>query len=394
MTMAELRTETMVLNLGPHHPSTHGVFRAAVELDGEVVNDVVPHLGYLHRGVEKLCEHKTYYQILPITDRLDYMAASYNNFAYCLSVEKLLGIEIPPRGQAIRVIIGELTRIFSHLFWLGTHAHDLGAMTPIFYALREREEIMNLFEMVAGGRLTPSYFRIGGLAADLPAGFEEKVRAFIRGFPEKVNEYEQLLTKNKIWLERAQGIGVLSPDEALALGISGPMLRASGVAWDIRKSNPYSGYDKYEFDLPVYHDGDVYSRYLVRINEMRQSCRICEQALDGLPEGAINADVPKVVLPSKKKTLNEIESLIRHFMIIEEGFKPPVGEVYSSVESPRGELGFYIVSDGGPKPYRLKIRPPAFVNLQALSVMAKGRLFSDLIAILSSIDIVLAEVDR
>lgn len=392
--MAELRTETMVLNLGPHHPSTHGVFRAAVELDGEVVNDVVPHLGYLHRGVEKLCEHKTYYQILPITDRLDYMAASYNNFAYCLSVEKLLGIEIPPRGQAIRVIIGELTRIFSHLFWLGTHAHDLGAMTPIFYALREREEIMNLFEMVAGGRLTPSYFRIGGLAADLPAGFEEKVRAFIRGFPEKVNEYEQLLTKNKIWLERAQGIGVLSPDEALALGISGPMLRASGVAWDIRKSNPYSGYDKYEFDLPVYHDGDVYSRYLVRINEMRQSCRICEQALDGLPEGAINADVPKVVLPSKKKTLNEIESLIRHFMIIEEGFKPPVGEVYSSVESPRGELGFYIVSDGGPKPYRLKIRPPAFVNLQALSVMAKGRLFSDLIAILSSIDIVLAEVDR
>lgn len=392
--MAELRTETMVLNLGPHHPSTHGVFRAAVELDGEVVNDVVPHLGYLHRGVEKLCEHKTYYQILPITDRLDYMAASYNNFAYCLSVEKLLGIEIPPRGQAIRVIIGELTRIFSHLFWLGTHAHDLGAMTPIFYALREREEIMNLFEMVAGGRLTPSYFRIGGLAADLPAGFEEKVRAFIRGFPERVDEYEQLLTKNKIWLERAQGIGVLSPDEALALGISGPMLRASGVAWDIRKSNPYSGYDKYEFDLPVYYDGDVYSRYLVRINEMRQSCRICEQALDGLPEGAINADVPKVVLPSKKKTLNEIESLIRHFMIIEEGFKPPVGEVYSSVESPRGELGFYIVSDGGPKPYRLKIRPPAFVNLQALSVMAKGRLFSDLIAILSSIDIVLAEVDR
>lgn len=392
--MAELRTETMMLNLGPHHPSTHGVFRAAVELDGEVVNDVVPHLGYLHRGVEKLCEHKTYYQILPITDRLDYMAASYNNFAYCLAVEKLLGIEIPPRGQAIRVIIGELTRIFSHLFWLGTHAHDLGAMTPIFYALREREEIMNLFEMVAGGRLTPSYFRIGGLAADLPAGFEEKVRAFIRGFPERVDEYEQLLTKNKIWLERAQGIGVLSPDEALALGISGPMLRASGVAWDIRKSNPYSGYDKYEFDLPVYHDGDVYSRYLVRINEMRQSCRICEQALDGLPEGAINADAPKVVLPSKKKTLNEIESLIRHFMIIQEGFKPPVGEVYSSVESPRGELGFYIVSDGGPKPYRLKIRPPAFVNLQALSVMAKGRLFSDLIAILSSIDIVLAEVDR
>lgn len=392
--MAELRTETMTLNLGPHHPSTHGVFRAVVELDGEVVTDVVPHLGYLHRGVEKLCEHKTYYQILPITDRLDYMAASYNNFAYCLSVEKLLGIEIPPRGQAIRVIIGELTRISSHLFWLGTHAHDLGAMTPIFYALREREEIMNLFEMVSGGRLTPSYFRIGGLAADLPAGFEEKVRAFLQGFPKKVNEYEQLLTKNKIWLERAQGIGVLSPDEALALGISGPMLRASGVAWDIRKSNPYSGYENYEFDLPVYNDGDVYSRYLVRINEMRQSGHICEQALDGLPEGAINADAPKVVLPTKEKTLNEIESLIRHFMIIEEGFKPPVGEVYLSVESPRGELGFYIVSDGGPKPYRLKIRPPAFVNLQALSVMAKGRFFSDLIAILSSIDIVLAEIDR
>lgn len=392
--MAELKTETLTLNLGPHHPSTHGVFRAVVELDGEVVTDVVPHLGYLHRGVEKLCEAKTYSQILPITDRLDYMAASYNNFGYCLAVEKLFEIEIPPRGQAIRVIIGELTRIFSHLFWLGTHAHDLGAMTPIFYALREREEIMNLFEMVAGGRLTPSYFRIGGLAADLPSGFEEKVKTFIGGFPERVNEYEQLLTANMIWLERARGIGFLSPDDALALGASGPVLRASGVAWDIRKSNPYSGYDKYQFDLPVYNDGDVYSRYLVRINEMRQSTRIIEQALEGLPEGAVNADAPWVVLPPKEKTLNEIESLIRHFMIVEEGFKPPVGEVYSSVESPRGELGFYIVSDGSPKPYRFKIRPPAFVNLQTLSVMAKGKLFSDLVAILSSIDIVLAEVDR
>jgi NADH-quinone oxidoreductase subunit D len=392
--MAELKTERMFINLGPQHPSTHGVFRAIVELDGEVVRDVIPHLGYLHRGVEKLCENKTYFQILPITDRLDYMAASYNNFAYCIAVEKLLDIEIPPRGQAIRVIIGELTRIFSHLFWLGTHAHDLGAMTPIFYALREREEIMNIFEMVAGGRLTPSYFRIGGLAADLPEGFEKKVKAFTKKFPERVDEYEELLTKNKIWLERTKGIGVLSPDDAIALGVTGPMLRASGVAWDIRKSNPYSGYDRYDFEIPVYQDGDVYSRYLVRINEMRQSTSIIEQALDGLPDGPINADAPKIVLPPKEKTMNEIESLIRHFMIIEEGFKPPVGEVYASVESPRGELGFYIVSDGSSRPYRIKIRPPAFVNLQALPIMARGMLFADLIAILSSIDIVLAEVDR
>jgi NADH-quinone oxidoreductase subunit D len=388
------QTETLTLNLGPHHPSTHGVLRVVVELDGEVVLKATPDLGFLHRGVEKLAESKTYHQFLPVTDRLDYMAASYNNFGYCLAVEKLLDLEVPPRAQYIRVLVGELNRIFSHLFWLGTHAHDVGAMTPIFYALREREEIMNLFEMLCGGRLTQTYFRIGGVAADLPDGFMEKCAAFTSHFPDRVDEYEALLTENIIYRERTVGVGILTKEDAIALGASGPMARASGLAWDLRKSNPYSSYDQLEFDIPVYQAGDVYSRYRVRVEEMRQSHRIIDQVLSNLPAGPVLAHAPKVVPPPKGKTLTQIESLIHHFLIIEEGFHPPVGEVYMSVESPRGELGFYLVSDGGPRPYRLKIRPPAFVNLGTLAALAQGRLLADLIAILSSVDIVLAEIDR
>jgi NADH-quinone oxidoreductase subunit D len=385
----------MMLNVGPQHPSTHGVLRLLVELDGEVVVNVTPILGYLHSGFEKLAEAKTYHQYLPITDRLDYMAGSYNNFGYCLSVEKLLDLEIPPRAQYIRVLIGELNRIFSHLLWLGTHAVDLGAMTPVFYMVgREREEIMNLFEMACGGRLFQTYFRIGGVVADLPEGFVEKVRSFTQTFPTRVDESETLLTENPIWMKRGVGVGVLSREDAIALGASGPVARASGLAWDLRKANPYSSYDHFDFDIPVLQNGDVYSRYLVRVEEMRQSTRIIEQAIDLLPDGPLLADAPKVVLPPKEKTLTQIEALIHHFLIMEEGFKAPVGEIYMSVESPHGELGFYIVSDGGPRPYRLKIRPPCFVNLEALSSMARGRLLSDLIAILTSIDIVLAEIDR
>ncbi len=392
--MEESRSETLMLNVGPHHPSTHGVLRVLVELDGERVVDLKPDLGFLHRGVEKLAESKTYHQFIPVTDRLDYMAASYNNFAYCLAVEELLGLEVPPRAQYIRVLIGELNRIFSHLFWLGTHAHDLGAMTPIFYALREREEIMNLLEMCCGGRLTQTYFRIGGVSADLPEGFVEKVRQFTGHFPKRVDEYETLLTENPIWKERAVGVGVLSKEDAIALGASGPMARGSGLALDVRKTNPYSSYQDFDFEIPVFQEGDVYSRYLVRMEELRQSTRIIEQVLDRLPDGPYLAEAPRVVPPPKERTLSEIEALIHHFILYQEGFRPPVGEVYVCVESPRGEMGYYLVSDGSPRPYRLKIRPPAFVNLESLARMSRGRLLADLIAILSSVDIVLAEIDR
>jgi NADH-quinone oxidoreductase subunit D len=393
--MEQQRTETLTLNVGPQHPSTHGVLRLVVELDGEVVVNVTPILGYLHSGFEKLAESKTYHQYIPFTDRLDYMAGSYNNFGYCLAVEKLLDLEVPIRAQYVRVLIGELNRIFSHLLWLGTHAVDLGALTPVFYMVgREREQIMNLFEMVSGGRLFQTYFRIGGVAADMPEGFVEGVRGFVEHFSSRVDEYETLLTKNPIWMHRGVGVGVLSKEEAVAMGSSGPVARASGLDWDLRKARPYSSYDHFDFEIPVFEGGDVYSRYLVRVAEMRQSARIIEQVLDHLPEGPVLAHAPQVVLPAKEKTLSRIESLIHHFMIIEEGFRPPAGEIYMSVESPHGELGFFLVSDGSPRPYRVKIRPPCFVNLGTLAIMARGRLLTDLIAILTSIDIVLAEIDR
>ncbi len=388
------KTETMVLNMGPQHPSTHGVLRVVLELDGEVVVKATPDIGFLHRGLEKLAESKTYHQCITLTDRLDYVAGMSNNLAYVLAVEKLLDLEVPPRAQAIRVLMCELQRIASHLFWLGTHAHDIGAMTPLFYALRERDEILFMFEMVCGARLTPSYFRVGGVAQDLPEGFMEKCREFTRQFPARVDEYETLLTKNKIWMKRTQGVGAISAEEAINYGLSGPVLRASNVAWDIRKVMPYSGYENYEFIVPTGKNGDVYDRYLVRLIEMRQANEIVRQVLDKMPAGPIKAEAPQVVYPPKEKVTQSIEALIHHFHLASAGFPTPQGEVYASIESPKGELGFYLVSDGSNKPWRFRVRPPSFINLSALSKMVEGRLVADVVAIIGSIDIVLAEIDR
>jgi NADH-quinone oxidoreductase subunit D len=388
------KTETMIINMGPQHPSTHGVLRVVLELDGEVVVKATPDIGFLHRGLEKLAESKTYHQCIPLTDRLDYVAGMSNNLAYVLAVEKLLGMEAPPRAQAIRVLLCELQRIASHLLWLGTHAHDIGAMTPFFYALRERDEILFMFEMVCGSRLTPSYFRVGGLAQDLPDGFEAKCREFTRTFPARVDEYETLLTQNKIWMRRTQGVGAISAEEAINWGLSGPILRASNTNWDLRKVVPYCGYESYEFIVPTGKNGDVYDRYLVRLMEMRQSNEIVRQGLDKMPGGAVIADDPRVVFPPKPKVQESIEVLIHHFHIASEGFPVPQGEVYASIESPKGELGFYLISDGSNKPWRFRVRPPSFINLSALSTMVQGRLIADVVAIIGSIDIVLAEVDR
>jgi NADH-quinone oxidoreductase subunit D len=390
----ERRSEILELNVGPHHPSTHGVFRAVLELDGEIVLNATPHLGYLHRGYEKTCENKTYHNVIPLAERCDYMGASTNSLVYCLAVEKLTEVEVPPRAQTIRIIMAELSRIFSHLFWLGTHAHDVGAMTPLFYCLREREDIMNLFELTAGGRLMPNYLRIGGLISDLEEGFVERLRAFTDNFDRHVDEYETLLTKNAIYVDRTRGIGILPKEDAVARGASGPMIRGSGVAWDVRKAEPYSGYAQYDFSVAVEYGCDAYSRYLVRIKEMRESNRILKQALDRLEPGPIRAVRPGVVFPPQQEIYTRTESLIHHFMLVVEGIRPQVGELYQCIESPRGELGVYIVSDGGPRPYRLKWRAPAFVNLESLATMSKGAFLSDFIAILSSVDIVLAEVDR
>lgn len=388
------KTETMVLNMGPQHPSTHGVLRVVLELDGEVVVKATPDIGFLHRGLEKLAESKTYHQCITLTDRLDYVAGMSNNLAYVLAVEKLIGLEVPPRAQAIRVLMCELQRIASHLFWLGTHAHDIGAMTPLFYALRERDEILFMFEMVCGSRLTPAYFRVGGVAQDLPEGFTEKCREFTRQFPARVDEYETLLTKNKIWMKRTQGVGAISAEEAISFGLSGPILRASNVAWDLRKAMPYSGYENYDFMVPTGKNGDVYDRYLVRLMEMRQANEIVRQVLDKMPDGPIKADAPQVVYPPKEKVTQSIEALIHHFHLASAGFPTPKGEVYASIESPKGELGFYLVSDGSNKPWRFRVRPPSFMNLSALSKMVEGKLVADVVAIIGSIDIVLAEIDR
>ena len=388
------KTETMIINMGPQHPSTHGVLRIILELDGEVVVKATPDVGFLHRGLEKLAESKTYHQCIPLTDRLDYVAGMSNNLAYVLAVEKLLGLEVPQRAQAIRVLLSELQRIASHLLWLGTHAHDIGAMTPFFYTFRDRDEILFMFEMVCGSRLTPSYFRIGGLAQDLPDGFEAKCREFTRTFPARVDEYETLLTQNKIWMRRTQSVGAISAEEAINWGLSGPILRASNVYWDLRKVMPYCGYDSYEFIVPTGKNGDVYDRYLVRLMEMRQSNEIVRQVLEKMPDGAVQADDPKVVFPPRPKVQESIEALIHHFHIASEGFPVPQGEVYASIESPKGELGFYLISDGSNKPWRFRVRPPSFINLSALSTMVQGRLVADVVAIIGSIDIVLAEVDR
>jgi NADH-quinone oxidoreductase subunit D len=384
----------MVLNMGPQHPSTHGVLRIILELDGETVVKAIPDIGYLHTGIEKTMESKTYAQVIPLTDRMDYVASLSNNLAYLLSVEKLLDIQAPPKAQYMRVILTELTRLSSHLVWVGSHAHDIGAMTVLLYSFREREKLMDIFELCSGQRMMTSYFRIGGLAQDIPEGFETRIREVVDTFPNKINEYEKLLTKNRIWINRTKGVGVISAKDAIDWGVSGPILRATGVKWDIRKSNPYSGYDKFDFDIPTGNNGDVYDRYLVRVEEMRQSLRIVKQAWDGMPEGDFVARVPGVVLPPKEQVVSNIESLIYHFKLVVEGFCPPKGEVYHSIESPKGEIGYYIVSDGTQKPYRVKVRPPCFVNLSALPKMIEGRLIADVVAVIGSIDIVLGEIDR
>jgi NADH-quinone oxidoreductase subunit D len=364
-----LDSTELVLHMGPQHPSTHGVLRVILKLDGEKILGTDCVIGYLHRGVEKIAENRTYAQFNPYVDRMDYVAAISNGLGYCLAIEKLLNVEAPPRAQAVRVILTELNRIASHLLWLGTHALDIGAITPVFYCLREREEALKIFEKYCGARLTTHAFRIGGLIYETYDGFEKDIEAFCDMFIPKVDEYEELLTNNRIWIGRLKGVGILTADECKEYGVTGPMVRAAGLKWDLRKAQPYSGYEKYDFDIPTRQTGDTYDRYLVRMEEMRQSVRIMRQAVASIPEGPIMGKVGKVI-------------------------KPPVGEAYVSIEAPKGELGYYVVSDGSTQPYRVRVRPPSFVNLQALDRMVRGALIADVVAVIGTLDIVLGEVDR
>ena len=364
-----LGADEIILNMGPQHPSTHGVLRVKLKLDGEKVIGSECIIGYLHRGVEKIGENRTYPQFAPYVDRTDYVAAVSNGLGYCEAVEKLLGVEAPPRARWVRTILTELQRIASHLLWLGTHALDIGAITPVFYTFREREEILKIFEKYCGARLTTHAFRIGGLQYETYDGFEEEVKAFCRDFDKKVAEYEELLTENRIWVQRTRNVGVLTPEDAIDMGATGPVLRGSGIKWDIRKAFPYAAYDQFQFDIPIGERGDTYDRYLVRMEEMRQARRIILQAVESIPEGPILARVGKVI-------------------------KPPPGEVYHSIEAPKGELGYYIVSDGTTQPYRLRIRPPSFINLEVFDKMVRGHLVADVVAIIGTLDIVLGEVDR
>ena len=384
----------MTISMGPQHPSTHGVLRLELVLDGEMVVKATPDIGYLHTGMEKLFEYRKYQQGIVITDRMDYLNPLGNNLAYVMAVEKLLQIEIPERGQVIRVLMCELQRIASHLVWLGTHALDLGAMTLFFYTFREREKIMNLIEAASGGRLTPSYFRVGGLMMDLPAGFERRVQQFQDDFPNAVDEFHRLLTGNRIFQKRTQGIGYISAEDAIDWGLSGPILRGSGVGLDIRRANPYSGYENYDFEIPVEHDCDVWARYLVRMREMRESHKIVQQAVARLKPGPVKADAPKVVLPDREAMKTHMDALIHHFLLVAEGVDVPPGEVYQPIEASKGELGVYIKSTGGPKPARVHFRGPSFVNLSALPHMARGCMVADIVAIIGSLDIVLGEIDR
>ena len=384
----------MTINMGPQHPATHGVLRIELELDGEIVVRATPFIGYLHRGVEKLAEVKTYHQALTLTDRLDYTSALSNNLAYCLACENLLGLDVPKRGQYLRVLLAELQRIAAHLLWLGTHALDIGAMTVFFYTFREREFITDVIESVTGARLTPSFIRIGGLAQDVPQEFEGMVKSFVKDFPRRVDEYETLLTKNIIWKRRTINVSPLSKEDALSFGVTGPVLRASGVNYDVRKAFPYSSYDDFDFEIPLGTRGDVFDRYDVRLREMRQSNRIIEQAISRLPDGPINANAPLYVAPPKEEVQKDMAALIRHFKLMEESFHAPVGEAYGAIESSKGELGFYLVSDGSNKPFRFRIRPPSFLNMGALPKMITGSMIADVIAAIGSIDIVLGEIDR
>jgi len=384
----------MTLNMGPQHPSTHGVLRIVLELEGETIRSAAPDIGFLHTGIEKQCEALTYAKALTLTDRVDYLSNLANNLVYCLTVEKLLQIEIPERAQWLRVVMTELSRLNSHLVWLGTHALDIGAMSIFFYCFREREEILRILEMFSGQRMMTSYIRIGGVALEPPRGWEKAVGKFIRGFPSKVDEYENLLDSNPIWGIRTKGVGYISLEDMLDLGVTGPMLRGAGLALDCRKTQPYSSYEKFNFDVATRTGNDVYARYQVRLQEMRESAKIVTQALEGMPSGPYQADAPHVVLPDREKMKTQMEALIYHFKIVTEGFRVPAGEVYQCIESPRGEIGYYIVSDGTAKPYRLYMRTPSFANLMALPVMLKDTLIADSIASLGSMDFVLGDTDR
>jgi NADH-quinone oxidoreductase subunit D len=384
----------MVLNMGPQHPATHGVLRLVLEIDGEIVVHIYPEIGYLHTGIEKTCEAKFYQQVVPLTDRVNYLDPISNNLCYCLAVEKLLGLEIPAKAQWLRVVLAELSRINSHLIWLGTHAMDIGALTVFLYTFREREEILRLFEAVAGQRMMTSYVRIGGVALEPPLDFLDRVQAFIRMLPEKIDEYSNLLTGNPIFKGRLKGVGYLSAADAIALGVTGPPMRASGVDFDLRRDMPYSSYEKFQFHVPVSTEGDCWARYEVRLIEMRESIKIIQQALDGMPEGAIKADAPKIVLPDREKMKTQMEALIHHFKIVTEGFAVPAGEVYQGIEAGHGQTGYYVVSDGSAKPYRVHMRYPSFATLQALQAMCQGRMLADVVAVVGSIDIVLGEIDR
>ena len=386
--------KTVLLNMGPQHPSTHGVLRLLLELDGEVVVNCIPDIGFLHTGIEKNMEAKTYEKSIVMTDRLDYLNNVGNNLVYCLAIEKLVELDVPPRAQTIRVLLTELQRISSHLVWLGTHGLDLAAMSLFLYCFREREVILDILEMVSGQRMMTTYFRPGGLWRDVPVEFEDAVRQFLSLFPKRIDEYESLLTTNPLFLERTKNIGVLSRDDALRWGVSGPILRASGVSHDLRKAQPYSSYEQFDFDVPTRTEGDTYARYLVRVEEMRQSLRIVQQALDSLPYGPVRSNNRKYVPPPRSELGVSMEALIHHFKLWTEGFPVPKGSVYVAVESPRGELGVNLEGDGGPKPFRVHWRTPSFVNMQVLPLLAKGHLVADLIALIGTIDIVLGDVDR
>jgi NADH-quinone oxidoreductase subunit D len=393
--MPELRTETMTVNMGPQHPSTHGVLRLVLELDGETVLSASPTIGYLHTGIEKTAEQKKWQQVIPLVERMDYLSAQSNSMAFCLSVEKLLGIEAPERVQRIRLLLAELQRINSHLIWLGTHGMELGAVSVMMYCFRERELLLNLNEMIAGFRMFPSYMRVGGLREDLPRGFHEAVKAFLDRFPAKLDEYEDLLTKNEIYLKRTRGVGRISGEDALAYGLVGPIARASGIAYDVRRAFPYLGYDTFDFAVPTRTDGDVYARYQVRVAEMRESVKICWQALERIsPTGAYAIDDPRITPPPKDRVYTEMEALIQHFLVYSQGFTVPAGEAYVPVEGPRGEHGFYVVADGTNRPWRVKSRAPSLLACQALEKMIVGGLIADVIAVIGSIDVVMGDVDR
>ncbi len=390
----EFGSERMLVNIGPQHPATHGVLRLVVELEGETVTRIIPHIGYLHSGFEKLAEYRHYNQIIPLTDRTDYLSPMANNIAFALAVEGLMGIQITERCRLLRVIACEMSRIISHLVWAGTTGIDLGAFTPFLWMFEERERVYELQEAWTGARLTTSVARVGGMMADVPEGWEDRMRHFLRTFPNTLREVDTMFTRNAIWIGRTQGVGVIGAEEAINSSLSGPMLRASGVAYDVRKDRPYLGYDDFDFDIPVGQHGDIYDRYLIRLEEMHQSVRIIEQALDRLEPGPINVSDPRVILPPKSRAMSDMEAMIFHFKQVMEGIRPPAGEYYCGVENPKGELGYYLVSDGTGKPVRWRIRPPSFINLSALPRLCEGALLSDVIAINASIDIVMGEIDR